>query len=178
MTKVHQGVRQVRTCCSSAPVIGGWNCDTTSTRTMWTNLLPLFNHGGKPLLSLHRMSCAGAETTQHQQKTTDTLISLMSERLSLIDAVRAVLVDSESALHFQQHLESDERIRMIRYKTCNAPSNVEEAISELVGISLPARSIASRVRPQPEASGETDLHPDAEKLCPKTWDSFAGCPEL
>ena len=34
-----------------------------------------------------------------------------------------------------------------------------------VGIALPARSIASRVRPRPEFFRETDLHPDVEKLC-------------
>ena len=102
----------------------------------------------------------------------------MSERPSPIDPA-TLFWWTRNQLDFQQHLGSDERIRTICYdQACNSPRNIAEAIAELAGIALPARSIASRVRPQPEVHRETDLHPDVEKLCQKTWDSFAGCPEL
>jgi hypothetical protein len=68
---------------------------------------------------------------------------------------------------------------MNRYdQACNSPKSIAEAICDFVGMALPARSVASRVRRQPGVSSETDLRPDVEKLCQKTLDSFAGCPEL
>jgi O-succinylbenzoate synthase len=82
--------------------------------------------------------------------TRETIISLMSERPFRIDAA-ALFWWSQNQLDLQQHVESDQRIRIIHYDhACHSPNN----------------------------SRETDLPPDVEKLCYKTFDSFAGRPEL
>ena len=117
--------------------------------------------------------CRGATA-----ETRETVSGLMSEGLSALDAA-ALFWWARNQLYFDQHLRDDERIRILRYeRTCNRPTEVVEALSDYVGIALPLSSIASKVRPQPEVREVTDLHPEVERLCRKTWDSFAGCPEL
>lgn len=59
-----------------------------------------------------------------------------------------------------------------------SPEGLGEALSDYIGIPLPLHPIASKVRPQPDGTGATDLHPNVERLCRKMWESFAGCPEL
>ena len=117
--------------------------------------------------------CRGAT-----EETRETVIGLMNEGLSPLDAA-ALFWWARNQLYFEQHLWRDERIRIVRYeRACNCPEEVVEALSDYLEIPLPLHSIASKVRPQPDASGGTDLHPDVERLCRETWDSFAGCPEL
>jgi hypothetical protein len=118
--------------------------------------------------------CRGAT-----KETRETVIGLMDEGLSPFDAA-ALFWWARNQLYFEQHLWRDDRIRIIRYeRACNCSQEVAEALSEYVGIPLlPLQSIASRVRPSADGSDVTDLHPDVERLCRKTWDSFAGCPEL
>ena len=117
--------------------------------------------------------CRGAA-----RETRETVIELMSEGLSPLDAA-ALFWWTRNRLYFQQHLEHDERIRIVRYEhACSRPVELVQALSDYVGVALPTHSIASKVRPQSEGRDVTDLHPDVESLCRKTWESFAGCPEL
>ncbi len=117
--------------------------------------------------------CRGATAV-----TRETVSGLMSEGLSPLDAA-ALFWWARNQLYFDQHLRDDERIRILRYeRTCNRPTEAVESLSDYVGIALPMSSIASKVRPQPEVREVTDLHPEVERLCRKTWDSFVGCPEL
>ncbi len=117
--------------------------------------------------------CRGAS-----KETRATVINLMNEELSPLDAA-ALFWWARNQLYFEQHLWRDERIRLIRYeRACNCPEALVEALCDYVGILLPADSITSRVRPQPDGPEVMDLHPDVERLCRKMWDSFAGCPEL
>ena len=117
--------------------------------------------------------CRGAAS-----ETRKTVTGLMSERLSPLDAA-AVFWWARNQLYFQQHLHSDDRIRIIRYdRACSGSEEVTRALSDFVDIALPPHSIASKVRTQPDAWDPAQLHPDVEELCRKTWDSFAGCPEL
>ena len=110
--------------------------------------------------------------------TRETVIGLMHEGLSPLDAA-ALFWWTRNQLYFQQQLWRDERIRIIRYeRACNCPEELVEALSDYLEIPLPLQSIIAKVRPQPDVSEVTDLHPDVERLCRKTWDSFAGCPEL
>ena len=117
--------------------------------------------------------CRGAS-----RETRETVSGLASEKLSPLDAA-ALFWWARNQLYFEQDLRHDERIRILRYeRTCNRPEDMVKALSDYVGIALPLRSIASKVRPQPDGREETDLHPDVEGLCHKTWESFVGCPEL
>jgi hypothetical protein len=117
--------------------------------------------------------CRGATAV-----TRETVSELMSEGLSPLDAA-ALFWWARNELYFDQHLREDDRIRILRYeRTCNRPTEVVEALSDYVGVALPLSSIASKVRPQPDVREVTDLHPEVERLCRKTWDSFVGCPEL
>ncbi len=117
--------------------------------------------------------CRGAA-----EETRQTVVELMKERLSPLDAA-SLFWWARNQLYFEQHLGRDERIRIIRYeRACNYSEEVVEALSDYLEIPLPQRSIASKVRPEPDGSQVTELHPDIERLCRATWDSFAGCPEL
>ena len=70
-------------------------------------------------------------------------------------------------------------MRILRYeRACNSSEELAESLSDYVEVPLPVHSIAARVRPQPDGSAVKDIHPDVERLCRTTWDSFAGCPEL
>lgn len=112
------------------------------------------------------------------KETRETVIGLMNEGLSPLDAA-ALFWWARNQLYFEQQLWRDQRIRIIRYeRACNCAEEVVKALSNYLEIRLPLASIASKVRPQPDGSEATDLHPDVERLCRKTWDSFAGCPEL
>jgi hypothetical protein len=83
-------------------------------------------------------------------------------------------------LDFQQNVESDERIRIIHNdQAWNSPRNIAEALSDFVGIALPARSMTPECVHSPKASGRPICtRADVEKLCQKTLDSFVGRPEL
>lgn len=117
--------------------------------------------------------CRGAA-----KDTRQTVIELMNERLSPLDAA-ALFWWARNQLYFEQQLPRDERIRIIRYeRACNRSQEVVDALSDYLEIPLPERSIASKVRPESDRSQVTELHPDVERLCRATWDSFAGCPEL
>jgi hypothetical protein len=98
----------------------------------------------------------------------------MSERPPPIDAA-AIFCRTWNQFDFQQQVESDERIRIIHYdRACNSPKNIAEALSDLVGIALPAPSFTSECVQSPEAS-ETELHAEMDQ---QKLDSFAGCPEF
>jgi hypothetical protein len=117
--------------------------------------------------------CRGAT-----RETRETVSGLMKAALSPLDAA-ALFWWARNQLYFQQHLWRDERIRIVRYeRACTNPQELVEALSDHVGITLPQHSIASKVRPQPDGTRGTDLHPEVESLCRNMWDSFAGCPEL
>lgn len=126
--------------------------------------------------------CIGDPLDWHSRnaskETCQAVIELMNERLSPLDAA-ALFWWARNQLYFDQHLWHDERIRIIRYeRACNRSEEVAEALSNYVEIRLPVASIVSKVRPQSDGLEPTDLHPGVERLCRKTWDSFAGCPEL
>ncbi len=117
--------------------------------------------------------CRGAS-----KETREMVSGLLSEGLSPLDAA-ALFWWARNQLYFDQRLRDDARIRILRYeRTCNHPAEVVEALSDYVGIALPLRSITSKVRPQPDDREVTDLHPEVDRLCRKTWESFIGCPEL
>lgn len=117
--------------------------------------------------------CRGAT-----KETRETVIELMGQGLSPFDAA-ALFWWARNQLYFEQQLWHDERMRIVRYeRACNHPGEVVEALSDYVGIALPLRSISSKVRPQSDGRDATDLHPEVERLCRKTWESFAGRPEL
>lgn len=111
-------------------------------------------------------------------RTRETVMELLREELSPVDAA-ALFWWARNQLYFEQHLQNDARIRILRYeRACNHPAEVVEALSTYLGIALPVDPITSRVRPHPDVEKVGDLHPDVESLCRATWDSFAGCPEL
>jgi hypothetical protein len=117
--------------------------------------------------------CRGASN-----ETRETVIGLVNDGLSPLDAA-ALFWWTRNQLYFEQQLWRDERIRIIRYeRACNSSEEVAEALSEYVNVPLPLYSIAVKVRSNPVGSDVKDLHPGVERLCRKTWDSFAGCPEL
>lgn len=112
------------------------------------------------------------------EETRETVTGLMNEGLSPLDAA-ALFWWARNQLYFEQRLWCDERIRIVRYeRASNCPEEMVAALSDYLEIPLPLHSIAAKVRPRPDASGGTDLHPAVERLCRETWDSFAGCPEL
>jgi hypothetical protein len=118
--------------------------------------------------------CRGAS-----KETRETVVGLMDEGLPPLDAA-AVFWWARNQLYFDQQLWRDERIRIIRYeRACNSSVEVAGVLSDYIEVALPHRSIAAKVRPEPEAAPElNDLLPDVQRLCQKLWDSFAGCPEL
>lgn len=118
--------------------------------------------------------CRGAS-----KETRETVIELMSEGLSPLDAA-ALFWWARNQLYFDQQLWRDERIRIIRYeRACNFSEEVARALSDFIEIQLPPSSIAAKVRPEQEPAPEVkDLHPDVERICQKMWDSFTGFPEL
>jgi hypothetical protein len=121
--------------------------------------------------------CRGASI-----ETRETVFDLMKEELTPLDAA-ALFWWARNQLYFDQQLWRDERIRIIRYeRACNSSAEVAEALSAYIEIPLPPGSIAAKVRPGPViasgVSGMNSLNPEVERICQKTWDSFAGCPEL
>jgi hypothetical protein len=108
----------------------------------------------------------------------ETVIGLMNEGLSPFDAA-ALFWWARNQLYFEQQLWRDERVRIIRYeRACRYSREVVDALSDYLEIPLPQSSITVKVRPQPDGSQVTELHPEVERLCRARWDSFAGCPEL
>lgn len=111
-------------------------------------------------------------------ETCETVVSLLRQHLSPLDAA-ALFWWARNQLYFQQRLQTDERIRIIRYeRACNHPEALALALSRYVEVELPPHSIASRVRPDSGAARGPVLHPEVQRLCRETWDRFAGCPEL
>ena len=104
--------------------------------------------------------------------------SLMGEGLSPLDA-GALFWWARNRLYFDQHLQTDDRIRCSvtsepatnpkRWSTHSPPTPVSPC--------PPAPSPPKCVR-QPERPEAEDLHPGVQRLCRKTWESFGGCPEL
>ena len=113
------------------------------------------------------------------RETRETVAQLMNEGLSPLDAA-ALFWWARNQLYFDQELWREERIRIIRYeRACNQAEEVAEALSEYIEIPLPQRSIAVRVRVEPQgASDMEDLNPAVKQLCQELWDSFVRCPEL
>jgi hypothetical protein len=112
------------------------------------------------------------------EETYETVASLLSRRLTPFDAA-ALFWWTRNQLYFDQRLWQDDRIRILRYeRACNQPGEVVRSLSGHIGVSLPLRSITSRVRAQPFHPKPRELDPDVEQLCRKLWDSFEGCPEL
>ncbi len=118
--------------------------------------------------------CRGAS-----KQTRETVVELMDEGLAPLDAA-ALFWWARNQLYFERQLWRDERIRIIRYeRACNSSEEVAGTLSEFIDIPLPRRSIAAKVRPEPEARSEAkDLNPEVERLCQEMWRSFVGCPEL
>ncbi len=111
-------------------------------------------------------------------ETREAVGALAREGLRPLDAA-ALFWWARNQLYFQQHLDADERVRIIRYdRACSQPVALAKALSEYVGVALPPRSISARVRRSSDRSEDAGLHPEVERLCRKTWDAFAGCPEL
>ena len=117
--------------------------------------------------------CRGAT-----KETRQTVIELLNSGLESLDAA-ALFWWTRNQLYFDQRLWEDERIRILRYqRACTGSDDVIRSLSRYVGIPLPQRSIAAKVRPQHGATLEGTLNPEVEQLCKGTWDSFAGYPEL
>ena len=113
------------------------------------------------------------------EETWETVNTLLDRRLTPFDAA-ALFWWTRNQLYFDQRLQEDDRIRILRYeRACNQPAEVIAALSDHIGMALPLHSITPRVRaarPSPPPSGALD--PDIEQLCRRLWDSFEGCPEL
>ena len=112
------------------------------------------------------------------EETWETVTALMNRRLTPFDAA-ALFWWTRNQLYFDQRLREDDRIRILRYeRACNQPDEVIRSLSDHIGLALPLRSIAPRVRAHPSPAETSELDPDVERLCRKLWDSFEGCPEL
>jgi len=112
------------------------------------------------------------------EETWETVAALLNRRLTPLDAA-ALFWWTRNQLYFDQRLWEDDRIRILRYeRACNQPDEVIPSLSGHIGVALPTRSIASRVRRQPSPPETRELDPDVEQLCRKLWDSFEGRPEL
>jgi hypothetical protein len=111
-------------------------------------------------------------------QTKSTVKELSRDGLSPLDAA-ALFWWARNQLYFDQRLWADERVRVVRYeRACGQTEELVEALSAHVGITLPIGSICKKVR-APRKGGEIgDLHPDVERLCRETWESFEGMPEL
>ena len=107
------------------------------------------------------------------------MAALMNEGLSPLDAA-ALFWWARNQLYFDQELWREERIRIIRYEhACSQAEGVAEALSRYIEIPLPQRSIAVRVRVEPQGTSDMeDLNPEVKQLCQELWDSFVKCPEL
>jgi len=112
------------------------------------------------------------------EETWGTVSALSRRDLTPIDAA-ALFWWTRNQLYFDQRLCEDDRIRILRYeRACNQADEVIESLSDHIGLTLPRRSITSRVRPQPFPPRTGALDPEVERLCRKLWDSFEGHPEL
>lgn len=108
----------------------------------------------------------------------ETVTRLSSRDLTPLDAA-ALFWWTRNKLYFDQRLWEDDRIRVLRYeRACNQAGEVTESLSDHIGVRLPRRSIASRVRPQSFPPKPCELDPDIEQLCSGLWDAFQGRPEL
>ena len=112
------------------------------------------------------------------EDTWQTVAALMNRRLTPFDAA-ALFWWTRNQLYFDQRLWEDGRIRILRYeRACNQPDEVIRSLSDHIGLTLPLRAIAPRVRAHPVPPERIALDPDVEGLCRKLWDSFGGYPEL
>jgi hypothetical protein len=112
------------------------------------------------------------------EETWETVAALLNRRLTPLDAA-ALFWWTRNQLYFDQRLWEDDRIRILRYeRACNQPDEVIPSLSGHIGVALPTRLIASRVRRQPSPPETGELDPDVEQLCRKLWESFEGRPEL
>jgi hypothetical protein len=112
------------------------------------------------------------------EETWETVAAFLNRRLTPFDAA-ALFWWTRNQLYFDQRLWEDDRIRILRYeRACNQPDEVIPSLSGHIGVALPTRLIASRVRRQPSPPETSELDPDVEQLCRKLWDSFEGRPEL
>ena len=112
------------------------------------------------------------------EETQETVTALSNRKLTPFDEA-ALFWWTRNQLYFDQRLWADDRIRILRYeRACNQPDEVIRSLSGHIGVALPLRSIASRVRAQPSPAKTRELDPDVERLCRKLWDSFKGRPEL
>ena len=83
------------------------------------------------------------------EETCETVTALSNRDLTHFDAA-ALFWWTRNQLYFDQRLWEDDRIRILRYeRACNQPDEVIGSLSDHIGVALPRRSIASRVRPQP-----------------------------
>lgn len=112
------------------------------------------------------------------EKTWETVTALLNRRLTPFDAA-ALFWWTRNQLYFDQRLQEDDRIRILRYeRACSQPDEVIRSLSRHIGLALPVSPIASRVRDQSIPPETRTLDPDVERLCRNLWDSFEGCPEL
>ena len=112
------------------------------------------------------------------EETWETVATLLKRKLTPFDAA-ALFWWTRNQLYFDQRLQEDDRIRILRYeRACNQPDEVIRSLSDYIGLELPLGSIVPRVRAQPSQRETRELDPDVERLCRTLWDSFEGCPEL
>jgi len=117
--------------------------------------------------------CRGAT-----EETRQTVNELLREGLEPLDAA-ALFWWTRNKLYFDQHLEVDERIKVLRYERVgNCPEDVIRSLSDYIGISLPIHSTVHRIRTRQVEDVVNGLNPLVEGLCAEMWESFEGCPEL
>src|SRR5215472_16448806 len=99
------------------------------------------------------------------EETWQTVTTLLDRGLTPFDAA-ALFWWTRNQLYFDQRLWEDDRIRILRYeRACNHPDEVVPSLSRHIGVALPTRLIASRVRRQPSPPETGELDPDVEQLC-------------
>jgi hypothetical protein len=102
--------------------------------------------------------------------------NLLSTGLSPLDAA-AVFWWARNKLYVDQELWREERIRVLRYESLLAnPSECLDVLSKFIGIQLPVRTMARRVRPATAINGK--LRPDIERLCSELFAEFVGAPSI
>lgn len=117
--------------------------------------------------------CRGAT-----EETRQTVNELLREGLEPLDAA-ALFWWTRNKLYFDQHLEVDERIKVLRYERVgNCPEDVIRSLSDYIGVSLPIHSTVHRIRTRQAEDVVNELNPLVEGFCAEMWESFEGCPEL
>ena len=117
--------------------------------------------------------CRGATA-----ETRQTVNELLREGLEPLDAA-ALFWWTRNRLYFDQRLEEDDRIKILRYERVGScPEEVIRSLSDYIGVSLPIHSTVHRIRTRQADDVVNELNPAVEGLCARMWKAFEGCPEL